>query len=316
MDTSIQPEKNWDTSKIASQSGKVAIITGGTGGVGFADAKALALKGCTVIIIGRNSEKGSEAIARIKEIDAQADVSFFSIDLGNLSAIKSFSEQMNRKLSRLDILINNAGIMMPAERQLTADGFELQFGTNYLAHFALTCQLLPLLKKTDGARVVTLSTLPGKYLIDFDDLQSEKKYSAWTAYGQSKLAELIFALHLQRLSDENNWNIQSMGAHPGLSVTDLITKQAVSTSGMTAGMRILFKIFPFMRQTADKGALPTLFAAVDPHAIGGNHYSPHGVGEMTGYPALAKINPQALDTHIAERLWSISENLTNLSYLK
>ncbi|MDR1570271.1 MAG: SDR family oxidoreductase [Oscillospiraceae bacterium] len=314
MDKTIQPEKNWDARKIASQGGKVALITGGTGGLGFADAKALASKGAKVIIIGRNQEKGAGAVRRIKEIDTNADISFFSVDLGNLSAIKAFAEQMNGQLSRLDILINNAGIMMPAERKLTTDGFELQFGTNYLAHFALTGELLPLLRKTEGARVVTLATLPGKYSIDFNNLQSENHYSAWVSYGQSKLAELIFALHLQRLSERNKWGISSMGAHPGLSATDLITKQAGSNTGMVAGMRVMFRIFPFMRQPADKGALPTLFAATSPYAVGGMHYGPNGFGETSGYPTLAKINPQAQDVQIAERLWSVSEELTKISY--
>ncbi|MDR1539282.1 MAG: SDR family oxidoreductase [Clostridiales bacterium] len=314
MDKTNQPEINWDSSKMASQKGKVALITGGTGGLGFADAKALALKGAKVIIIGRNQKKGSEAIERIKKIDANSDVSFFPVDLGNLSAIKSFADQMNKQLYRLDILINNAGVMMPAKRQLTADGFELQFGTNYLSHFALTGEVFPILKKTDGARVVTIATLPGRYRIDFDNLQSEKRYSAWVAYGQSKLAELIFALHLQRLSERNKWGISSMAAHPGLSVTDLVTEQAGSNTGMMAVMRAMFRIFPFMRQTADKGSLPALFAATAPKAIGGMHYGPNGFGEMSGYPALAKINSQAKDVQIADRLWSISEKLTRISY--
>jgi NAD(P)-dependent dehydrogenase (short-subunit alcohol dehydrogenase family) len=272
--------------------------------------------GAKVIIIGRNQKKGIEAVDRIKQFDKNADVSFSPVDLGSLSAIKFFAEQMKQQLGGLDILINNAGIMMPAERQLTTDGFELQFGTNYLAHFALICEVFPLLKKTEGARVVTLATLPGSYSIDFNNLQSENRDSAWTAYGQSKLAELIFALHLQRLSERNKWGISSMGAHPGLSITDLVTKQSGSNTGMAAGMRVMFRIFPFMRQTADKGALPTLFSATAPNAVGGMHYGHNGFGEMSGYPILAKINPQAYDEHIAERLWSVSEILTKISYPK
>jgi NAD(P)-dependent dehydrogenase (short-subunit alcohol dehydrogenase family) len=314
MEKAKQPEKNWDTSKIASQKGKTALITGGTGGVGFADAQALAAKGATVIIVGRNPQKGADAAERIRQTCTDADVSFQRVDLGSLPEIKDFAREMGEQLDSLDILINNAGIMMPAGRHVTSDGFELQFGTNYLAHFALTGGLLPLLKRAKAARVVTMATLPGKFHIDFDNLQSEKSYRAAAAYGQSKLAELIFAIHLQRLSERNGWGISSMGAHPGLAATDLVTKQAGSNTAAMAFLRVMFTVFPFMRQSADKGALPTLFATTAPDAKGGAHYGPNGFNEMAGYPALAKINPLAQDLPTAERLWNVSLELTNAGY--
>lgn len=314
MEKAIQPEKKWNTNKIANQTGKIAIITGGTGGVGFADAKALASKGAKVILLGRNPQKGKEAVSKINQMYKDAEVSFYSVDLGNLAEVKSFGKKMCQQLDRLDILINNAGVMMPKQRTLTSDGFELQFGTNYLAHFALTSELLPLLKKTKGARVVTLGTLPGNFSIDFENLQAEKSYSAWTAYNQSKLAEIIFALHLQRLSEQNNWGISSMGAQPGLVATGLVTKEAGSDTTLMAIGRVIFKIFPFVRQTADKGALSTLYAATDPHAKGGVLYGPNGMGEVSGYPRLGKINKEAKDLKIAQRLWDISLNLAKVKY--
>jgi len=296
----------WTTSDIPSQKGRAAIITG-TGGLGFEDALALARADCEVIIAGRNPEKGATAVARIQDNAPGASVRFERLDLASLKSIADFRERLRSDRDSLDLLINNAGVMVPPRRQETSDGFELQLGTNYLGHFALTSQLLPLLRKGKDARVVTLSSIAARDgAIDFNDLNATKSYRRMQVYSQSKLACLMFAFELQRRSEVGGWGIASIAAHPGISRTDLLHNAPGRWS--VIGMARTFLGFLF--QPASQGALPTLFAATSPQAKAGAYYGPDRLGETRGYPALSKIPQQAMDAAAASRLWNISEEMT------
>ncbi|WP_343655935.1 SDR family oxidoreductase [Paraburkholderia caribensis] len=297
---------HWTVSDIPSQRGRTAVVTG-TGGLGFQDALALARAGANVIIAGRNPSKGAAAVNQIRQSVPGANVTFGILDLASLESIEAFGESLRSSRDSLDLLINNAAVMTPPKRQVTSDGFELQFGTNYLGHFALTAQLLPLLRKGNKPRVVSLSSVAARSgTINFDDLQAERNYRPMPVYGQSKLACLMFALELQRRSDAAGWGIQSIAAHPGISRTDLLPNGAGAWSALGMARRYMWFLF----QPAAQGALPTIFAATSPQAQGGVYYGPDKLGETRGYPAVAKIPPQALDTSVAARLWIESEGLT------
>lgn len=297
---------NWTTSQIPFQRGRTAVITG-TGGLGFENALALAQAGANVIIAGRNKEKGTVAVTRILDVAPRADIRFEVVDLASLASIAHFAARLNAELSGLDILINNAAVMSPPQRKTTKDGFELQLGTNYLGHFALTAQLLPLLIKGVYPRVVTLSSIAARNgVIDFNDLQFEWGYKPMQAYAQSKLACLMFALELQRRSDAAGWGVASIPAHPGISRTDLIPNGA----GDSSAAGLVRKHLWFLFQPAAQGALPALYAATAPDALGGVYYGPNGVGEMRGFPTVAKLPKQALDATVQARLWAVSQQLT------
>lgn len=301
---------NWTASDIPSQRSRSVVITG-TGGLGFQCALALARAGANVIIAGRNLAKGAAAVDRIRQSVAQAKVSFEVLDLASLDSIAAFGQRLRNSRRSLDLLINNAAVMTPPKRLVTADGFELQFGTNYLGHFALTAQLLPLLGNGKGPRVVTLSSLAARDgAIHFDDLQSERGYRPMVAYGQSKLACLMFAFELQRRSIAAGWSIQSIAAHPGISRTDLLPNGAGAWSGAGMARRFLWFLF----QPAAQGALPTLFAASAAQARGGGYYGPDKLSETRGYPSVAKVPPQTLNVNDAARLWVESERLTGVAY--
>lgn len=297
---------HWTASDIPSQRDRTAVVTG-TGGLGFQDALALARTGANVIIAGRNPRKGTAAVNQIRQDVPGANVAFRILDLASLDSIKAFGEGMRGSRDNLDLLINNAAVMAPPKRLATADGFELQLGTNHLGHFALTAQLLPLLRKGSKPRVVTLSSVAARGgMINFDDLQAQRSYRPMPVYSQSKLACLMFALELQRRSDAAGWGIQSIAAHPGVSRTDLLPNGAGAWSAPGMARRYMWFLF----QPAAQGALPTLFAATSPQAGGGAYYGPDKLGETRGYPAVAKIPQQALDTSVAARLWIESEGLT------
>lgn len=299
---------HWTTSNLPSQRGRTAVVTG-TGGLGFQDALALARAGAEVIVAGRNPSKGAAAVDQIRQAIPGANVAYEAVDLANLGSIQAFGERLRQQRSSLDLLINNAAVMAPPTRQVTTDGFELQLGTNYLGHFALTAQLLPLLLKGSSPRVVTLSSVAARAgAIHFDDLQSEHDYKPMVAYGQSKLACLMFALELQRRSDASGWGIQSIAAHPGVSRTDLIPNGAGTASATGMVRRMLWFLF----QPAAQGALPTLYAATSSQAKGGGYYGPDKLSETRGYPAVAKIPPQATHMGDAARLWVESERLTGM----
>src|SRR6202166_5363011 len=296
--------------EIPSQLGRTAVVTGATGGLGHETALALAKAGAEVILTGRDDQKGQSAIEKISREVLGARVSYEPLDLANLASIADFSQRMHSRQS-LDLLINNAGVMALPRRQTTSDGFEMQFGTNYLGHFVLTARLIPLLRRASGPRVVNVSSLAHRTaFIDFDDLQGARIYSPWKAYNQSKLAMLMFALELQRRSDAAGWNLMSNASHPGWARTDLFA------NGPGFGLISLASQFaaPLFSQSAESGALPTLFAATSPQAEGGGYYGPNGLYELRGPPAPARIMPQARDKAAAGKLWDVSQQLTGVSF--
>jgi NAD(P)-dependent dehydrogenase (short-subunit alcohol dehydrogenase family) len=299
----------WTTSDIPSQRGRTAVVTG-TGGLGFETALTLARAGARVIVAGRNPEKGAVAVDRICQSVPAATVRFEVLDLASLDSIAAFGTRLRNAPDGLDLLVNNAAVMAPPRRQTTTDGFELQLGTNYLGHFALTVQLLPVLRTATRPRVVHLSSVAARNgAIHFDDLHSERRYTPVVAYAQSKLACLMFAFELQRRSDEAGWGLRSIAAHPGLSRTDLIP----NGYGARSVPGLLRRYGWFLFQPASQGALPTLFAATAPDARGGAYYGPDTFGETRGYPAIARVPQQARDMTTAACLWRVSERLTGVS---
>ncbi len=303
--------KKWTAADIPQQSNGLAIVTGSTEGIGFEDALALSAKGWNVIVTGRNTKKGADAIAKILSVYPKAKVNFEQIDLANLASVKAFANKMMAKGQAIDLLINNAGVMTPPQRLETADGLELQFGTNHIGHFALTAQLLPLLRKAHHPRVVTVSSVANRAgAINFDDLQSTGAYVPMKAYSQAKLANLMFALELQRKSDKYGWGITSLAAHPGVSRTNLL----INGAGRWSGPGIARTFLPFLFQPQSQGALPTLYAATAPQAKGGQYYGPDKLGETRGFPTVAKIPAQAQDLHVAAKLWDISIDLAKVAF--
>jgi NAD(P)-dependent dehydrogenase (short-subunit alcohol dehydrogenase family) len=303
------PVAKWTASDIPSQRGRSAVITG-TGGLGFESALALARAGCDIIIAGRNQEKGAAATASILSQVPHALVRFEQLDLASLRSITAFGERLRSQRARLSLLINNAGVMVPPHRQETENGFELQLGTNYLGHFALTSQLLPLLRAGDGGRVIALSSVAARSgSIDFDDLNAVKRYRPMPVYSQSKLACLMFALELQRRSDANGWGVSSIAAHPGIARTDLLH----NAPGRWSAMGLTRSLLWFLFQPGSQGALPTLFAATSPDAQPGGYYGPDRLSETRGFPAPANIPSRALDQAAAARLWIVSEQLTGMT---
>jgi NAD(P)-dependent dehydrogenase (short-subunit alcohol dehydrogenase family) len=302
----------WSVADIPSQNGKLAVVTGATGGLGYETALALARAGTEVLVTGRNTEKGRIAIEQIKRTVPSAKVRFAMLDLASLASIRAFAASMLANGRPLDLLINNAGVMDLPTRRLTEDGFELQFGTNHLSHFALTALLLPVLRKAQAPRVVNVSSLAhrgGK--IDFANLQAERKYNSWAAYQQSKLANLLFTFELQRRSDAYGWGLMSNAAHPGYARTELIPN-GPGTGGLKGiGMKV---IGSFMSHSAAAGALPTLFAATAPEAAPNGYYGPNGFYELKGPVAPAKVFPQAKDEAVARKLWEVSEQLTAVTW--
>ncbi|MFM0014602.1 SDR family oxidoreductase [Paraburkholderia sediminicola] len=302
---------NWTTADIPRQTGRLAVITGATGGLGFETALALAGAGADVVLTGRNAQKGQAALDAIRAQYPAASIRYAHLDLASLASVRQFAEQFAAEHAALDLLINNAGVMMPPKRQTTLDGFELQFGTNYLGHFALTERLLPILHAGRQPRVVNLSSVAHRTggAIHFDDLQSQRGYKPWSSYAQSKLAMLMFALELQRRSDANGWGLLSNAAHPGYARTALIANGPGDDTLLQMVNRLTFE--PLASQSAADGALPTLFAATAPGAKPGGYYGPSGLFELKGPPGDAQIARHAQDKAVAARLWDISEGLTN-----
>ncbi|EPJ95511.1 MULTISPECIES: oxidoreductase [unclassified Pseudomonas] len=307
----ITPKPDWSTSDIPSQKGRIVLITGGTSGMGYEDALALARAGAEVIIAARNPERGAQAIARIRESVPDAKVQFENVDLADLSSVRDLAQRLNQRLPRLDVLINNAAVMAPPERGTSADGFELQLATNYLGHFALTGLLVPLLRQSQDARVVSLSSIAAaRGAMNLDDLQSEQKYDPYAAYAQSKLAVLHWAFALQRRSDAENWGIRSMAAHPGVAVTELVARGP----GLDSEFGRRWAKDRDAYHSAAQGALPTLYAATAAQAVGGAYYGPTADDERRGPLGFAKTPPAASTQADAERLWAVSERLTGVTY--
>jgi NAD(P)-dependent dehydrogenase (short-subunit alcohol dehydrogenase family) len=301
----------WTIANIPSQSGRSAVVTG-TGGLGYETALALARADAEVILAGRDPARGANSVARIKAQVPEANIRFAPLDLADLASVAAFSRRMAAEHGSLDVLVNNAGVMMPPRRRTTKDGFELQFGTNYLGHFALTGQLLPLLRAARAPRVVEVSSIAHRRAsIRFEDLQWERGYRPWPSYGQSKLAMLMFALELQRRSDAAGWGLMSLAAHPGIARTDLIA----NGPGLNRVTELVYGLVqPFISQSAARGALPLLFAATAPQAVAGGYYGPNGFRELKGAVGSARIMPQAWNTAVAARLWEVSAALTGVTF--
>lgn len=301
----------WTISDMPSQKGHVIVVTG-TSGLGFETALALVRVGAEVILVGRNNSKGEAALKKIKSLVTSANVHLEQLDLADLASIEASAKRMCSKYQRIDVLINNAGVVMHTKREVTKDGFELQFGTNFLGHYALTAHLMPLLRKGHNPRVVNVCALAANHgVINFDDLQAEHQFKIMQVYGQSKLANLIFSLELHRRSEAEKWGVMSIAAHPGLSRSDLVDNGTKNKDKAP----LLFRLFgSFMMSTAEQGALPTLFAATSREAISGQYYGPDGYRETKGYPAPAKITPNAKDLNTAKRLWETAKQLTNVDF--
>lgn len=294
----------WNEASVPDQSGRVAIVTGANTGIGWETARVLAERGAEVILACRNPSKAADAVARIRAAAPSSKVRAEALDLSDLESVKAFAARFTEQHQRLDLLIDNAGVMVPPESK-TKQGFELQFGTNHLGHFALTGLLLPLLDATEGSRVVVVSSGAHHYgTIDLSDLSFQKRgYSAWRAYCQSKLANLMFALELGRRLSASGSRVLVTAAHPGWTATDLQRTAPMARLG-----NALFAMKPI------GGALPTLRAAVDPGASSGSYYGPTGFYEMSGPPGLARINARARDQQVASALWTESEALTGVRY--
>ncbi len=296
--------ETWNAENIPSQKGRVAIVTGSSSGIGYETARVLANKQASVIIAVRNLDKGNKALAKIRQQYPDADLKVMELDLANLAAVKNFTENFKQNYSHLDLLINNAGVMIPPYTK-TVDGFELQFGTNHLGHFALTGQLLSLLLGTKGSRIVNVSSgahAMGK--IDLDDLPWEKRsYAPWKAYGDSKLANLYFTYELDRQLKAHNLETLATASHPGWTATELQRE--------TPFMEYLNGFFA---QNITMGALPTLRAAIEPGLQGAEYFGPKGFMEIRGYPVKVKSNELSQDQAIAKKLWEASEKLTGVKF--
>lgn len=309
---------NWTAQNIPSQQGRRVLITGANSGIGFHTALELARRGAEVILPARTIEKAMAAAAAIRQAIPNAQIAPEVLDLANLSSVRAFAERILQRYPQpsLDLLINNAGVMAIPQRQLTPDGYERQFATNYLGPFALTALLFRAVKPQAGSRIVIVSSTASRMgKIDFENLQSERRYSPmWGAYAQSKLADSVFAIELQRRLTTVHSPVIVTAAHPGYAITNLQTSGPGETARLHP-MRIAMTVLkPFLAQDAYHGALPTLFAATDHGVEPGGYYGPDGFQELKGFPATAKIAPMALDPAIARRLWLVSEQLTGIEF--
>jgi NAD(P)-dependent dehydrogenase (short-subunit alcohol dehydrogenase family) len=306
------PVDRWDTGQMPDLAGKVVIVTGGNTGIGLQAAMAFARKGAETILACRNEAKAIKALELIIRRVPEARVRYMHLDLGSLATVRRFSENFKKEYSRLDILLNNAGVIV-IPYQTTEDGFESQVGINHLGHFALTGLLIELLEKTIGARVVNVSSkVYRKGRIDFDNFQYEsgKGFSRIGAYTRSKLANLLFTFELDRRFQKARINALAVAAHPGYSYTDF-------------GRETVFKVLRYLfyplvvtiTQSPARGALPSLRAAVDPEVKGGDYFGPGGRGERKGYPVKVQSNSAAQNAEDARLLWELSEELTGVRYL-
>ncbi|QHW00584.1 oxidoreductase [Spirosoma endbachense] len=297
----------WTKENIRNQSGKTVVVTGANAGIGYETALAFYEAGAHVVVASRDENKAQNAIVSLNTHAGNGTLEAGVVDLASLVSVKQFANHFLQHHSRLDVLINNAGVMVPPA-SVTADGFELQFGVNFLGHFALTGYLYPLLKQTTNARVVTLTSLAYRYgTIDFDNLRSEKGYDAMREYSQSKLADLLFTIELQKRITTAHDSVLSVAAHPGVTKTDLsrnMDKAAIEAATQRLGA---------LMETA-QGALPSLYAAVSSEVEGGCLYGPDQNGGLRGYPAKAELDVVALNSSLAAHLWQTAERLTGVIY--
>jgi len=314
MNSSVETRK-WEEADVPDQSGRVVVVTGSNTGIGYHTAAVLAYCGANVVLAVRNLEKGNTALSRIVAASPRADVTLQALDLSSLDSVHTAADALRSAYPRIDLLINNAGVMW-TPKQVTKDGFEMQFGTNHLGHFALTGLLLDHLLPVRGSRVVTVSSMGHRLRasIHFDDLQWERRYDRVAAYGQSKLANLLFTYELQRrLSARPGTNKSAkstiaVAAHPGGSNTEL-------TRNLPAIIRPAANLLgPILFQSSQMGALPTLRAATDPAVQGGQYYGPDGFAEQRGHPKLVNSSAQSHDEDLQRRLWTVSEELTGVTF--
>ena len=292
----------WTANDIPDLNGKTAVVTGANSGLGYETALALARHGANVVMACRDEGRGTEAIERVRAEAPGASVELSLLDLADLTSVRKFAESYAGERQQLDILVNNAGVMALAERRETADGFEMQLGTNHFGHYALTGLLLPQLQARPGSRVVSVTSFGHKVgRMNFDDLQWEKSYRKWLAYGRSKLANLLFTFELDRRARAGGSAIIAAVAHPGYANTNL-------QSGTS------FQWSNFMAQSSADGALPQLYAATAPDVQGGEFFGPSGFMEQRGAPKRVKAAKKAYDTENARRLWELSEQLTGVTY--
>ena len=295
----------WTSDDVPGQHGRLAVVTGANTGLGFETAQVLAARGASVVLAVRDAEKGKAAAARIAGTAPGADITVQPLDLTSLESIRSAAAELRARHPAIDLLINNAGVMFPP-RQTTRDGFELQLGTNHLGHFALTGLLLEQMLPVPGSRVVTVSSLAHRIRarINFDDLHGERSYRRVAAYSQSKLANLMFTYELQHRLSGAGTTI-AVAAHPGLAGTELTRNSPPIAAFFYARV---------ISQKAAMGALPTLRAATDPGVLGGQYYGPGRLFGARGYPKLAQPSRQSRDTAIQRRLWTVSEELTRVTF--
>ncbi|MFL6427250.1 MAG: oxidoreductase [Acidobacteriaceae bacterium] len=301
----------WTPREMPPQQGRLAIVTGANSGIGYQTARYLSRAGAMVILACRSREKGEAARAKIVSSHPGAKVEVRVLDVADLDSVRGFASEFLRENKPLDLLINNAGVMAIPERRTTPQGFEMQFGTNHLGHFALTGLLLPALLRQPSSRVVTVASIAHKGgKLRFDDLNAERGYDPRGAYQQSKLANLVFGLEFDRRLRARSAQTESVIAHPGVAVTNIVS------NGMGTGLkgRIVNALLPFVAQSDDRGSWPLLYAATSPQAHGGGYYGPDGIAEVKGTPVEVKPKPHALDPTAGQRLWEISEALTDVRY--
>ena len=293
------------------QQGRLAIVTGANSGIGFQAARYLAQAGAAVVLACRSAERGEAARARIAAEIPAANVQVRVLDVADLDSVRRFSAEFLGEGRPLDLLINNAGVMALPERRTTPQGFEMQFGTNHLGHFALTGMLLPALLRQPGSRVVTVASIAHKGgKLNFDDLHAERGYDPRGAYQQSKLANVVFGLELDRRLRARGANTMSVIAHPGVAVTNIVS------NGMGTGLkaRVANAVLALVAQSDDRGSWPLLYAATSAAVHGGGYYGPDGIAEVRGTPVEVKPRPHALDPAAGMRLWEVSEKLTGVRY--
>jgi NAD(P)-dependent dehydrogenase (short-subunit alcohol dehydrogenase family) len=301
--------EKWTAADIPDQAGRTAVITGANSGLGLAAARALAGAGADVVLACRNTGKGEAAMSSIQAAVPAATVAVEALDLASLASVREFAARFAASRDGLDLLINNAGLMAPPRHE-TADGFEQQFGTNHLGHFALTGLLLGAMQGREDARVVTVSSTAHKMgRIDFDDLQRQRRYFRWSAYGQSKLANVLFARELDKRLRAAGATVKSLAAHPGYSATNL-----QSAAPPLLDRVVMVVTNRLLAQSAEMGALPELYAATRPNLDGGLFIGPDGFEEQRGHPQVVNPVKAGRDEAVAARLWTVSEELTGVSY--
>ncbi len=299
----------WPGAHIPDLSGQTIVVTGANSGIGYYATLEFARAGAEVVLACRSAERGGRALAGI-EAKAPGRARLEMLDLSDLASVHEFADRLKARGGKIDILLNNAGVMAPPVRQTTAQGFELQLGVNFLGHFLLTALLLELVMNAKAPRIIQVSSVAHRQgQMAWEDLQSERRYNAWNAYRKSKLAMLIFAQELGRRSAQGSWGVLSLAAHPGIAATELVA----NGPGRNSLIALLQKLAaPFIQQPGDAGAWPLILAGFDPSAVQGAYYGPQGWQECRGRPGPGKIEPKALDASAGQRLWNIAEQLTGV----